>query len=60
MSKTASEYLVEALEKSGVKRGLDRRIEDIWGDVRGYARDVSSGTRRIPNEREHSLHKCRG
>jgi uncharacterized membrane protein YccC len=54
MSKTASEYLVEALEKSGVKRGLDRRIEDIWGDVRGYARDVSSGNQEN-SEREGAL-----
>ena len=26
-----------------VWRGLDRRINDIWRDVRGYARDVLSG-----------------
>ena len=26
-----------------VWRGLDRRINDIWQDVRGYARDVLSG-----------------
>src|SRR5260370_39013628 len=26
-----------------VWRGLDRRIIDVWGDVRGYARDALSG-----------------
>jgi uncharacterized membrane protein YccC len=31
-----------------VWRGLDRRINDIWCDVRGYARDVLSGNEESP------------
>jgi len=31
-----------------VWRGLDRRINDIWRDVRGYARDVLSGNQENP------------
>src|SRR5260370_22269228 len=31
-----------------VWRGLDRRIDDIWRDVRSYARDVLSGNEENP------------
>jgi uncharacterized membrane protein YccC len=31
-----------------VWRGLDRRINDIWNDVRGYARDVLGGNEENP------------
>src|SRR5258708_31666181 len=31
-----------------VWRGLDRRMSDIWRDVRGYARDVMSGNAENP------------
>src|SRR5258707_10275485 len=31
-----------------VWRGLDRRMSDIWRDVRGYARDVLSGNQENP------------
>src|SRR5713226_6318557 len=31
-----------------VWRGLDRRMSDIWRDVRGYARDVMSGNEENP------------